>query len=408
MKHSSKIARVFLIAAALLLAGLLPLSGAWAEEAPEEIVIHHIGDITGPYAPITGAAAAYAMPDAEKYFNEQGGVKGVKVRIVTHDTRNKRDVALAKYAEIAAENPPLIVLHQSADMEVLKDRLAEDKIPALGFSPTPKTIWPKGWIFQTLPTYADQFALFIDWLRSDWKKEGKIRIAFVNPDYSYGHSIFSPQTEKYMAENNIEVVAKEFFPPFDMDATTQMTRVAATSPDVIYSMTIASQPRVVLKSAETVGLIDSALFGMGCWGMDRGAAEVAGKLMEGVVGVQPYWVPTDDQPIARKFVEAFMEKDRPSHQLTMAYCGFCTVNAMAVETLGETVERTGWDGLDGPAVYKTLENTESFEARGFQPFQFSPGKRSSLLARVVKIEDGDVVPLSEWTACPDMRPEEYR
>ncbi|OPX34603.1 MAG: hypothetical protein B1H11_10580, partial [Desulfobacteraceae bacterium 4484_190.1] len=113
------------------------------------------------------------MPDSEKYFNEHGGIKGTKIRIITHDTRNKRDVSLAKYAEISAEKPAIIVLHQSADMEVLKSRLAEDKIPALGFSPTPKTIWPRGWIFQTLPPYTDQFGLFLDWLRSDLEKRGK-------------------------------------------------------------------------------------------------------------------------------------------------------------------------------------------------------------------------------------------
>ena len=262
---------VFFVTLAAFSSGLVISDSLWAGQ-PKEIIIHHIGDITGPYAPITGSAALYAMPDFEKYFNGQGGIKGTKIKIIVHDTRNKREVALAKYAEISAEKPALIVLHQSADMEVLKERLAEDKIPALCFSPTPKTIWPPGWLFQALPPYTDQFALFVNWLRSDWKKKGKIRMAFVNPDYSYGHSIFTPEVDDYLKKKDIEVVAKEFFPPFDVDATTQLTRVAALKPDVIYSMTIASQPRVILKSAETVGLIGKVLFGMGCWGMDRGCS----------------------------------------------------------------------------------------------------------------------------------------
>ena len=204
-------------------------------------------------------------------------------------------------------------------------------------------------------------------------------------------------------------MAKEFFPPFDLDASTQMIRVVPHNPDVIYSMTIASQPRVILKSAETVGLIGNTLFGMGCWGMDRGAANVAGGLMEGVVGVQPYWIPTDtNTPIIKAFVDNFKAKNRPAHQLTMAYCGFCTVNAMAVEALAKTVERVGWDKLTGEEVYNTLCESKGFTAMGFQPFQFAPGKRASLKSRVVKIEKGDVVALSGWLSCPDMRPAKYR
>ena len=44
---------------------------------PKEIVIHHIGDLTGPYAPFTGVSALHAMKDMEKIINSRGGVKGV-------------------------------------------------------------------------------------------------------------------------------------------------------------------------------------------------------------------------------------------------------------------------------------------------------------------------------------------
>ena len=388
--------------------GLILQDPVWAGQ-PEEIVVHHMGDITGPYAPITGAAATYALADMEEYINKHGGVKGVKIKFVMHDTRNKRDIALAKFEEIVATKPPIIILHQSADMEVLKARLAELKIPAICFSPTPKTLWPKGWLFQTLSAYTDQFGLFLDWLRTDFKKKGKIRLAFVNPDYPYGHSIFSPEVEAYIKKKEIDVVAKEFFPPFDVDATTQMTRVAAYSPDVIFSMTIASQPRVILKGAETVGMPKSTLFGMGCWAIDRGAAKVAGELMEGVVGIQPYWVPSDTRvPIIKEFVEAFMAKKRPPEHLTMAYSAFCSVMGIAQEVLTQTVERVGWDKLDGQEVFNTLVESKGFTTLGFQPFEFAPGKRSPLKSRVVKIKNGDPVPITDWVPCPDMRPAQYR
>jgi len=378
---------------------------------PKEFVIHHIGDITGPYAPITGAAAMAAMEDFEEYINAHGGLKGAKVDCVLHDTRNKRDTALSYYSQVVAEKPPLIFLHQSADMEILKERVAEDKVPALCFSPTPKTIWPPGWLFQTLPEYTDQFGLFIDWMLRNWEGKKKPKLAFLNPDYPYGHSVLTPPCLDYLEKKGVELVAKEFFPPFDVDVTTQMTRLLPVQPDWIYSMTIASQPRVVLKAAEALGMLGRARFGMGCWGMDVGAARVAGGLMEGVVGVQPYWTPADadkEVRMAEEVMKIFKRKNRKPEQFTMAYCAFWMANALALESLTKTIDRAGWDGLNGPAVYDTLVKTTQFGALGLQPFKFSPGKRSPLFSRVTEIKNSQCVPITDWLPCPDLRPAEFK
>jgi branched-chain amino acid transport system substrate-binding protein len=402
---------LFLIVCTMLLA--LGLSLGLTERAqaapPKEFVINHVGDMTGPYAPITGAAAVAAMEDFQDFINAAGGIKGVKVKCTLHDTRNKRDTALSFYSQVAAQKPPVMFLHQSADMEVLKERVAEDKIPTFCYSPTPKTIWPPGWLFQTLPEYTDQFGLFIDWMLKNWKGQGKPRIAFVNPDYPYGHTVMTPQCLNYMKQKGVELVARELFPPFDVDATTQMTRVAALKPDWIYSMTIASQPRVILKSAETVGLLGTTRFGMGCWGMDIGAAKVAGGLMEGVVGIQPYWVRSDGNlPTVKKVIEIFEKKNRKPEQFTMAYSGFWLGNALTVEAVSETVERVGWDKLNGQAVFDTLTKHKEFKALGLQPFKLAAGKRTPLQARVVEIKKDQVVPISDWLPCPDLRPEEFK
>jgi hypothetical protein len=174
-------------------------------------------------------------------------------------------------------------------------------------------------------------------------------------------------------------------------------------------MTIASQPRVILKSAETVGLLGTAKFGMGCWGMDIGATKVAGGLMEGVVGIQPYWVRSDDNlPTVKKVIEIFEKKNRKPEQFTMAYSAFWMANSLAVEAVSETVERVGWDKLNGQAVFDTLTKHKEFKALGLQPFKLAPGKRTPLLSRVVEIKKDQVVPISDWLPCPDLRPEEFK
>jgi ABC-type branched-subunit amino acid transport system substrate-binding protein len=336
----------FVVLAALFLSVLTIPNSVYAAQ-PKEFVLYHIGDLTGPYSASTGAAGLFSGPDCEKYINEKlGGINGTKLVIKMIDTRNKRDIALAKYAEVAATKPALIVLHQSADMEILKERLKEDKIPALCTSPTMKSIFPPGWEFFICPPYADQFGLFLDWLRTDWRPKGTIRLAIITPDNAYGRSILTPEINAYMKARDIELVASELFPPWDLDATTQMTRVAASKPDVVFGMTMATQPRVVLKAAQAVGLHGKVLIGMGTWAMDRAAAYVAGDLMEGVVGLGVFTNPNENIPANQYFMNLFDGITRQKHQATVVYQSFNVLNAVAYEALKETVKRVGWDKLN--------------------------------------------------------------
>jgi ABC-type branched-subunit amino acid transport system substrate-binding protein len=375
---------------------------------PQELVINHIGDITGPYAATIGVRGVMACKDVEDYVNSRGGIKGVKVKIVIHDTRNKRDVAIAKYTELAAQKPPILVIQQVADQEVLKERLAEDKIPGFGVGGTDKVNWPPGWVFQSSPPYTDQFALFLDWLRSDWKKTGKIRLAFVNPDYQYGRSHLTPEVEEYIKKKGIDVVANEFFPPFDLDATTQFTRVAAAKPDAIFSMTIATQVKVALKGAEAAGL-KGVLYGMGPWGVDAATARGTGELMEGVVGISPTWVPSDTTvPLVKDIVAKFEAEKRNKDDMNVAYSILWLTNAAVIEAITKTVDRVGWDKLSGEEVYKTMVTPADYKTMGLAPFKFSPKGRCSVNARIVKITKGETVAISDWQPCPDMRPAQYK
>ena len=377
---------------------------------PKEIVIHHIGDVTGPYAAFTGVSGLHAMKDMEKIINSRGGVKGVNVKIVMSDTRYKRDLALSHYNRVSSEKPPIIVLQQAGDAEMLGGRLAEDGIPAFCTSPTVKSLWPPGWVFGCVPELTDQFAHLIEWLRNDWKKSGPIKLGFMVRDDVFGRTIFTPEVEEYIKKKEIDVVAREFYPPQDLDVTTIMTRLALRKPDVIYVVAIAGQNRVVYKAAEAAGLIGGpVLFTSQLWGLDRGAAKLSEGLMEGVTGSSSLWMAGEtDIRIVKDLVEVFKMENRPPEQLTAAYAILTAINALAAEVLSKTVERIGWDKLSGREVYKTLQESKDLKILGFMPFRVSSGKRSPSHSRIVKIKNGDPVAITDWAICPDMRPAQYR
>lgn len=158
-----------------------------------------------------------------------------------------------------------------------------------------------------------------------------------------------------------------------------------------------------------MGLLGTTRFGMGTWAMDIAAAKVAGGLMEGVVGVHPYWTEADkDLPMVKKVAEVFEKKKRKPEQFTLFYRAIWVVYAVAAEAISETVDRVGWDGLKGEAVHETLVKTQGFKCLGLQPFKFAPGKRAGWQARVMEMKNDRSVPITGWLPCPDLRPEEFK
>ncbi|MBM3174085.1 MAG: hypothetical protein FJZ85_10405, partial [Chloroflexi bacterium] len=96
---------------------------------PDKVVIHHFGDLSGPYAAITASAVA-GFEDFAEWYNSQGGIDGVPIDDMFRDTGGKLDAALAAYSAFKESKPyPIVtILYGSAESESLRERFIEDKI----------------------------------------------------------------------------------------------------------------------------------------------------------------------------------------------------------------------------------------------------------------------------------------
>jgi len=118
---------------------------------------------------VAPAQAGYA--DATAYLNAHGGLCGATIGQVYPDATQDYDPQ-AIYTHLAGlqPRPALIVLYGTGDAEQLRDQLANDHIPALGFragsvlalyganGQTP------GWVFSTNPLYMDQIGSVCDFV----------------------------------------------------------------------------------------------------------------------------------------------------------------------------------------------------------------------------------------------------
>ena len=337
------------------------------------------------------------------------------VRIELTDTRNERAAAMAAYARYRDEKPTPIVMgiHQAADIDMLKARSAEDKIPEVCTSPTDLSLWPAGWQFQSLPAYSDQAGLFLQWLSKEWAKSGKeskCRVAFFHPDQAWGHSHTTPEVYEYaQALGNLEIVETKYWDWRSVDVSTDIKLVAANKPDWIYACVIGAQPKVVLSSAKAAGVYDKVHWAFSEWGAGPEVGRLAGKdTVEGIITQNsfPCWA---DDTSGMKIVKAeFQRSKRSEDDRTSVYPVFWVLNEMAHEAIKIVVNKWGWENLDGSHMYEAFKNMKDVNVMGMAPFTFAAGKCSPQQARMMQYKGGEPVPISDWLNCPDLRPAAYR
>jgi ABC-type branched-subunit amino acid transport system substrate-binding protein len=137
--------------------------------AGETVTFYHFGDITGPYAGITTPLVT-GFNDAVKWLNGKGGIRGAKINVEWSDTGGKLENAIAVYNRFREKKPLVLLMYGSTELEALRDRLTEDKIPSLSAGVSGKGLYPPGYAFGEAPLYSDQFGLFVDWLTANWAK----------------------------------------------------------------------------------------------------------------------------------------------------------------------------------------------------------------------------------------------
>jgi ABC-type branched-subunit amino acid transport system substrate-binding protein len=183
------------------------------------ITLYHMGDITGPYGPIT-MPLVDGFNDAVAYLNAHGGIRGARVKIGWADTGGKLEESISIYNRFREAKPKPIILftYSSPENEALRDRYAEDQIPVLTAGLSEPGLYPTGWVFGIVPLYTDQFGFFVDWLVENWdevkppKAGDEIKLAFITWDTAYGRGHDTEVTRAYAEEKGVEIVATEYFP----------------------------------------------------------------------------------------------------------------------------------------------------------------------------------------------------
>jgi branched-chain amino acid transport system substrate-binding protein len=397
----------------LVLIAAVGLCGAWgARDAgaagkgkpPDAINVVVIGDLSGPYAPVVGPIRP-GTEDAWEYINGKlGGVHGVKVTPIVKDMGGKLDVGQSMYNEVITLKPkPLFVdIWITPLSAALRQRYVEDDI--VGFhSGATESLYPAANSYGFYALYPEQTAVALKWLRDGWKEKRNPRIGIITWDTGYGKAILIDEFKEYLKKIGVDLVGTEVFGIKEVDLTAHLLRLKGKNPDYLVTCTIGGGPLAIKKGCKEMGWKVPLINGLGG---DWGTIRLAPAMFDGDVIVLPTksFDETDD-PSIRTIMGFFNANKRTTNDKGTVYMLGWQDALIAHEVLNRVVDKYGWDGLTTKNIKATLENLKGFAVLGgLAKIGYSKDRRTPTQARVYKVADGKLIPVTPFLEVPDLRP----
>ncbi len=408
---------VVMVLGALLLvaAPLLAACGGGTPEAPqpgapvEKKVKVGLGlSLTGPLASVT-KPISYGLWDYVKYVNDvEGGLTytspaGVQ-ETVTLDIKWEDmayDPARAVDTYRRLEQWGAQVMHLTAGSMVLTvlDSITRDQVPVVYYGPVqPNSAGARPlYTYAQFPGYSDEDAVFMDWVVANWTESRKPRIGFINLETAMARVELPGKVPAYAESIGVEWLGQEWLPYAVTDSTVELKRLVDQDPDWIFLAHVTSGASVILKDAVRMGIRDKINFAQIFWAFNELMPLTAGEAAEGLYGMVPAALTTEDLPGVKQSRET-MNQYRGGDTFNATYMQGTLLGRFMLAGLKTALETVGYENLTRDAINQALISTTNLDVGGIVP-PITINPEFPILAngyRVAQIQDGVIVPVSEW------------
>ena len=185
------------------------------------------------------------------------------------------------------------------------------------------------------------------------------KVAYLVPDYSYGHSVFDSFTQS-VSQYGWTVTTKQVVPLGTPDFSSVLLNIANSGADVFVNIAFGADAVASTKQANQFGVLKKMKLIVPNISSFQ-AKEVGAALMQGVYGTFDFWwTMQDTYPLAKDFVQAFMAKHH-YHPRWGAHIGYMQTMLWAV-----SVERA--------KTFYPVDVIKALEASKSDPYETSLGK----------------------------------
>jgi branched-chain amino acid transport system substrate-binding protein len=134
------------------------------------------------------------------------------------------------------------------------------------------------------------------------------KIAFLTPDYTYGHTVRQSFQEATAKDGDWTVATNQVCPLGAGDYSSYLLNIANSGADVFININFGNDAVQSIKQAQQFGVLDKMTLVM-AYNTPFLARDVGPDLMQGVYAATDFWWTLEDRyPLAKAFVEAFEKK----------------------------------------------------------------------------------------------------
>jgi Periplasmic binding protein len=233
---------------------LLPWAGARAQTTgvtAKEIVIGSCAALEGPSS-FLGRETVRGADIYFQYINDEGGVLGRKLRLVSHDDSYDPTKAPTCWDRLMEEKVFAMGFFVGTPTALKYVPLAEsNQVPLVGLFTGAQTLYTpvRHWVINVRASYFDETAEQVDGL---WKVLGYHKIAVIYPDDAFGGAVLLG-VQTALKEHSAEPVAAASYPRRSEMVDGAIDKVRAANPDAVVVVGPANTVAPILKKAHAKG-----------------------------------------------------------------------------------------------------------------------------------------------------------
>lgn len=316
----------------------------------DEIVFGEYGSMTGSESTF-GIATHKGIMMAVEEANKAGGIKGKKIRVVTYDDQGKSDEAVTVVTKLITQDKAQIILGEVASSRsIAAGAVAQQyKVPMVSPSSTnPKVTQIGDYIFRVCFIDPFQGSVMAKFTMNNLKLKKAAIFRDIRSDYSMGLANFFSEEFKKM---DGQIVVDESYSSQDADFKTQLGKIKAAGPDVIFVPGYYTEVGLIARQARQLGYKGTLLGGDG-WDSEK-LTEIAGEAILGSY-FSNHFAPEDKNPMVQNFVAQYKAKysEVPNGLASMGY----DAALVSIDALKRAPD------LSATAIRDALAATKNFQA----------------------------------------------
>ncbi|MGH2802161.1 MAG: ABC transporter substrate-binding protein, partial [Thermoleophilaceae bacterium] len=353
------------------------------------IKIGGIFDLSGPTSDV-GVAYADGIKDRVAQVNEEGGVEGREIELISDDYAYEVPQAEQLYSRLKSEQVIAIQGWGTGDTEALSPRVTQDKIPYLSASYSENVADPAETPFNFVPgmTYSDQMRAVLDYIAE--QAGGPTEVAVFHNDSPFGESPLE-DGQAHIEEQGYEIGYETYAMPAEAtDYASELSRAKSQGAEWIVIQNVATPSAQLARDVQRQGLDAQIVCLVYC--SDTVYTKLAGEAAEGTIGIFPFAPVSDDVPGLEPAAEALGGQLTETHVHYVQ--GYYTMDAM-LAGIGSALQSD--EELTGETLQVALEEMEPLETGEVTaPLDWTADSHAGLdAARLYEVEGG------EWTRLTD-------